>query len=253
MPIKPSVIALLLTLSTSTAWPAMQPVEDLSPAGIRAQLEPGDRVRVEVRDGRSFELRVTRVEAESFTGAADSGKQFRVRYSAIERLERDHGAAATSAPSAPAAARSGPNAWVGFNAGLLVGSVDLPCGPGSSGDCDEGGVFGSYGLNFTIAGDMALRVRGVRADENTANKPEEIAAMVGPQVNDGVYVLLGAGRIRNPDNDYPGNTSGLAWELLFAPRSRSGVSFEGSVQGNHFGDAQYAGISVGIRFGKLGP
>lgn len=253
MTLKPSLAALLLALFTSTAWPAMRPVEDRSPAGLQAQLKPGDRVRVEVRDGRSFDLRLTRVEAESLTGAADSGKQFRIRYSAIERLERDDGAAASSARSAPAAARSGPNAWVGFNAGLLVGSVELSCGPGTSGDCDEGGVFGSYGLNLTIAGDMALRVRGVRADENTDEEPEEIAAMVGPQVNEGVYVLVGVGRIRNPDNDYSGDTSGLAWELLFAPPSRSGLSFEGSVQGNHFGDAQYAGISVGIRFGKLGP
>jgi hypothetical protein len=250
MTLRPSLAALLLALFTSTAWTAMRPVEDRSPAGLQAQLKPGDRVRVEVRDGRSFELRLTRVEAESLTGAADSGKQFRIRYSAIERLERDDGAAARSAP---AAARSGPNAWVGFNAGLLVGSVELPCGPGSSGDCDEAGVFGSYGLNFTIAGDMALRVRGVRADENTEKEPEEIAAMVGPQVNEGVYVLVGVGRIRNPDNDYSGNASGLAWELLFVPPSRSSLSFEASLQGNHFGDAQYAGISVGIRFGKLGP
>lgn len=250
MPLRSSVIALLLALFTSTAWPAMRPVEDLSPAGIQAQLKPGDRVRVAVRDGRSFELRVTRVEAESLTGAADSGKQFRVRYSAIERLERDDGAAA---PARPAARASGQKVWLGFNAGLLVGSVEIPCGNGSSGDCDEGGLFGSYGLNFTVAGDMALRLRGVRADENTEKEPEEIAAMVGPQITEGVYVLVGLGRIRNPDNDYSGDTSGLAWELLFAPPTRSGLSFEGSLQGNHFGDAQYVGVSVGIRFGKLGP
>jgi hypothetical protein len=240
-------MALLLALCTSTAWPAMRPVEDRSPAAIQAQLKPGDRVRIEVRDGRSFELRVVRVEAESLTGAADSGKQFRVRYSAIERLERDDGAIAPAMPA------SGPKVWLGLNAGLLIGSVDLRCGPGTSGDCDEAGMFGSYGLNFTVAGDLALRVRGVRADESTADKPEEIAVMVGPQFNEGVYFVFGAGRIRNPDDDYSGDASGLAWELLIAPPTRSGLSFEASVQGNHFGDAQYAGISVGIRFGKLGP
>lgn len=248
-----TVIALLLALTTSTAWPAMRPVEDRSPAGIQAQLRPGDRIRVEVRDGRSFELRVIRVEAESLTGAADSGKNLRIRYSAIERLERDDGAAAPTATSARPAPASGQKAWLGLTAGLLVGSVDIPCGSGSSGDCDEGGMFGSYGLNLTLAGDLALRLRAVRADENTEDKPEEIAAMAGPQVNEGVYVLVGVGRIRNPDNDYDGDTSGLAWELLFAPPSASGLSFEASVHGNHFGDAQYAGISIGIRFGKLGP
>lgn len=246
--LKGAALALALALSTP-AWPAMQALPDTSPAAIRQQVQPGDRVRIAVRDGRSFELRVTRVEAESLTGTADTGKSYRIRYGAIERLERDSGVVEVM----PAPRDSTQKTWLGLNVGLLAGSVDIPCGAGSSsGDCDEAGVFASYGLNFTVAGEVALRLRAVRAEENTARKPTEIAALVGPQINEGVYVLLGFGKIRNPDDEYDGDSNGLAWELLFAPPSSSGVSFEASVHGNHFGDAEYGGLSIGFRFGKLG-
>ena len=152
---------------------------------------------------------------------------------------------------APARPRSA--SWFGLTTGLVAGSVEIDCSPqNSGGDCDESGVFQTYGFNFTVAGRSALRLRLQQAQENTDHKPYEAALLLGTRLGRSHwYGLAGVGRIGNPDDDYPGGVTGLAWEFLYARPSADGVGFEFSVQGNNFGDASYVGGALGVRFGNL--
>lgn len=150
---------------------------------------------------------------------------------------------------APARART----WLGLNLGIVSGSVDLPCPTPGGGDCDEGGVFPALGANLTVAGKGALRLRAIRAEEdNTDHKPYELAALVGMRMGRSHwYGLVGVGRIVHPDDDYRGNVTGLAWEFVRARPTSEGVGFEFSFYGNSLGDANFAGVAVGMRLGRL--
>jgi len=77
----------LVTLAAFTGCTTMQAIPDVSPTGIQQHVEPGDDVHVVLMEGRKFDLEVTRVEAESLTGVAPSGKTFRIRHDAIRWLE----------------------------------------------------------------------------------------------------------------------------------------------------------------------
>lgn len=140
--------------------------------------------------------------------------------------------------------------WLGLDLGLLSGSVDVPC-QGSGSNCSEGGVFGSSSVNFTVAGPAAFRLRAVRAEEYTQNRPYELAALGGGRIGRRWYGLIGVGVIKNVDDDYDRDATGLAWEFLYARRSRSSVGFEFSFHGNYAKDVSYAGISFGLRLGDL--
>ena len=155
--------------------------------------------------------------------------------------------AAAPADAAPGQGRT--RSWFGLNVGMVSGSVDMQCAGG--GDCSEGGVFPSYGLNFTVAGEMALRLRAIRAEEDTEHKPFEVAALVGPRLGRKWYALAGFGQIRNADDNYVGNSTGMAWEFVRAAPTQSGTGLEFSVHGNAFGDATFIGASIGLRFGNL--
>jgi hypothetical protein len=91
-----AVIALTLVAFTGCA--IVQPVEDLSPAAIQQQVRPGDVVHVEVRDGRTFELTVDKVESASLTGTTLDDRRFRIAYASITVLQvRNPGQAAAGA------------------------------------------------------------------------------------------------------------------------------------------------------------
>lgn len=140
--------------------------------------------------------------------------------------------------------------WLGFNIGLVSGNVDTPCTiPGD--DCSEGGVFPSFGANLTFASTGAFRLRGVVAGEDTRKRPHEVAALVGAKLSRSWYGLIGAGRIFNPDDNFDGNASGLAWEFVYAPSTKNSTGFEFSLLGNNGADVDYGGLSLGLRFGKL--
>ena len=62
-------------------------LETLTPEGIQRRVEPGDVVHVDVRDGRGFEIRVDKVEADALTGTTIENRRFRIPYSAIEALQ----------------------------------------------------------------------------------------------------------------------------------------------------------------------
>lgn len=141
--------------------------------------------------------------------------------------------------------------WLGLNLGLVSGDVDTPCLPPTGGDCSEAGVFPSFGANLTFAGTGAFRLRGVVAGENTRKRPHEVATLVGAKLSRNWYGLIGAGRIFNPDDNFDGTASGLAWEFVYAPPTTSSSGFEFSFFGNTGADVDFGGFSLGVRFGKL--
>ena len=91
---KTALAAALLALAGCAS---VHTIENPSPASIQQQVEPGDVVRVSVKDGRTFELAVEKVEAESLTGSTVENRRFRIPYSTIQALEvRDGQADGTS-------------------------------------------------------------------------------------------------------------------------------------------------------------
>jgi hypothetical protein len=142
--------------------------------------------------------------------------------------------------------------WFGLNVGIVSGSVDVPCGGVGTG-CSEGGVLPTLGANFTVTGRHALRLRVVRAEEdNTRHKPYELAALVGTRLGKSHwYGLVGAGRMNHPDDEHEASVTGLAWEFVRARPTADDVGFEFAVQGNTGGEADFWGVAVGARFGKL--
>lgn len=151
--------------------------------------------------------------------------------------------------------RHGPQpvrAWIGVGTGIAIGSVDIECSGG--GDCSESGPFQTYSANVTIAGPMALRLRGIRAaeDESNGRTPYETAALLGGRFGrSNWYGLVGAGRIRHPDDNFRGDASGFAWEILFAPSGSGGAGLELSFQGNAGEEVDFAAFNLGMRFGAL--
>jgi hypothetical protein len=230
---------------------AAQVLDDLSPAAIQRAVAPGDVVQAKVNDGRSFDLRIDKVEAESLTGTTLEDRRFRIRYSALTALEvrskATAGGGVVALPPAPKAKRPGVMAWFGLNIGLVSGDVEIPCAT----RCSEGGVFTSFGANLTFAGPVAVRLRAVHANEDTEHRPLETAALIGPRLGKDFYLLVGASTVHNPDDDYPGNADGIAWELVYAPLSLSDTGLEITLHGATGDDLSYSGISAGFRFGKV--
>ena len=84
-----------ITLLAFTGCAVVRPVQDFEPAAIRQQVRPGDVVHARITDGRSFELKVDTLDAESLTGTTVDGRRFRIDYASIaERQVRDPGQAA---------------------------------------------------------------------------------------------------------------------------------------------------------------
>lgn len=246
------ITAVLIALATGAVQAAALTLESASPEALRQQLKSGDDVTITTNGGRTLELRITRVEGESLSGTEISGKRYRVQYSAIRRIEVETVARKSGVVELPDTEPGSSSAWFGLSAGLMAGGVDLPCGPNHDpgDDCSEGGMFTTSAISFTVTGDLAVRLRGVRANEETERRPYETAVLVGKRMTPGSYLLVGFGSIHNADDEYTGgNTSGLAWEFLIADPVLKGLGFEASIHGNHFGDAEYAGLSLGLRFG----
>lgn len=248
------VAALVMGLLGWVPVVAAQVLEDLSPAAIQRQLAPGDLVQATVSDGRTFALRIVKVEDASFTGTTPENRRFRIRYSALTALERrdkaDGGVVAL--PAARTAPPSAVLGWFGINAGILSGDIDVPCAaPGDTG-CSEGGGFTSFGLNVTVAGPLAGRLRAVHGNEDTEHsRPIEVAALIGPRLGEDFYLLVGMSSVNNPDDDYAGSANGVAWEVVFAPTSLGQAGVEIALHGAVGDDLRYAGLSFGVRFGRL--
>jgi hypothetical protein len=79
-------VVALITLSL-IGCTSLRSLPSLSPASIRAQVQPGDDVRIVLHDNQRYELTVTKLEEESLTGRAASGKHYRVRYDAMQYLD----------------------------------------------------------------------------------------------------------------------------------------------------------------------
>lgn len=82
-----SNLVVAVTLLAFTGCAATRTLETLTPATIQQQVEPGDVVKVAVKDGRSFEIQVEKVEAAALTGMTLENRRYRIPYSTIISLE----------------------------------------------------------------------------------------------------------------------------------------------------------------------
>ena len=78
-----------ITLLSFTACTSMRPIEDFSPAKVHQHVQVGEKVHVVMASGAVYDLVVTKVEADSLVGKADSGKHWRIRYDAIQSMEAE--------------------------------------------------------------------------------------------------------------------------------------------------------------------
>lgn len=76
-----------LTLVCFTGCSTLRPIEDFSPSRIVAEVKPGDRVHIVALTGVIYDLDVLKVEDDSLTGKAKSGKQYKIIYEAIQSIE----------------------------------------------------------------------------------------------------------------------------------------------------------------------
>ena len=76
-----------ITLLAFTGCATTRTLESVTPAAIQQQVEPGDVVKVAVRDGRTFEIEVEKVEADALTGTTIENRRFRIPYSTIETVQ----------------------------------------------------------------------------------------------------------------------------------------------------------------------
>jgi hypothetical protein len=149
--------------------------------------------------------------------------------------------------------------WLGVGAGVAYAPVDTACSPSFGPDCSESGLLDTYSGNLTFSGSdgLTLRLRGVRAADagGAARTPYETAVMVGSRLGySDWYGLLGVGALHHLDDavvDGDDSTTGLAWEIVYAPPAHGPLGLELGLQGNAADRADYVGFNVGIRFGSL--
>lgn len=87
-------VVALWTALCFTGCTSMQPIKESTPQNAREQLEVGDEVRVVATNGTAYELVVTRVGDDSFSGKAENGKHYKVPYAAIQSIEAEQVSAA---------------------------------------------------------------------------------------------------------------------------------------------------------------
>lgn len=80
-------VVVAVTLLAFTGCATTRTLETLTPEGIQRQIEPGDVVKVAVKDGRTFVIEVEKVEADSLTGTTIESRRYRIPYSTITALE----------------------------------------------------------------------------------------------------------------------------------------------------------------------
>lgn len=78
-----------LMLLSFTACTTMRPIEDFSPAKVPRYVQVGEDVHVVLASGAVYDLVVTKVEADSLVGKAESGKHWRIKYDAIQSIEAE--------------------------------------------------------------------------------------------------------------------------------------------------------------------
>jgi hypothetical protein len=148
-----------------------------------------------------------------------------------------------------------PRAWLGGSWGVGAGSLDTCPDTSASSACSRDGAFGLWGGNVTVTGEtQVLRLRGARPVNRGGNSrtPYEQAALLGSRLGHGDwYLALGYGRILHPDDAYDGDLKGLAYDVFYAPSSRSGSGLELSFRGLVAEDGAYGSVNLGLRFGRL--
>jgi hypothetical protein len=147
-----------------------------------------------------------------------------------------------------------PRAWLGVNAGLGYGGVEL-CHNQKPDNCTREGLFGTYGANVTLTGAQGLlRLRATRGDQKGGNlhMPYEEAALIGSRFGrSSWYGALGYSNIVHPHDGYTGTLKGVGYDLFFPPSSGGPIGFELSFHGMFANEGNYEAISLGLRFGNL--
>lgn len=157
---------------------------------------------------------------------------------------------------------AGARGWFSLGGGFAGGDIDLPCAEGQPAhECSEDGILPSLTLAATLGTDTLIRFRSTWLledegnDSNPADKddPQELALTIGSRLGNSPWaMLIGAGRVLHPDDDYPGREDGVALEFVFAPRAAKRTS--GFEMGIHFfksRDLEGGGIQFAARFGRL--
>jgi hypothetical protein len=80
---------LALAVLSFTACTTMRPIEDFSPVKVHQHVHVGDEVHIVLASGAVYDLVVTKVEADSLLGKAESGKHWRIKYDAIKSIEAE--------------------------------------------------------------------------------------------------------------------------------------------------------------------
>jgi hypothetical protein len=76
-------------LLSFTACTTMRPIEDFSAAKVPQYVQVGEEVHIVLASGAVYDLVVTKVEADSLVGRAESGKHWRIKYDAIQSIEAE--------------------------------------------------------------------------------------------------------------------------------------------------------------------
>ena len=75
-----------MTLLAFTACTSLRAIEDFSPSSLRAQVEVGDEVHVVARNGKVYDMTVTRVGDGVLEGDG-GGKRYKIAFEAIQHIE----------------------------------------------------------------------------------------------------------------------------------------------------------------------
>lgn len=80
-------LVVVLCLICMTACTSMRAIDDVNRQDLSQKVEVGDLVSLTTRDGKHYDLTVTRVDDTMLVGRDGSDKSWRVRRAAIEQLE----------------------------------------------------------------------------------------------------------------------------------------------------------------------
>ena len=99
-----------LTLLAFTGCTTLRPIPDFTPSKIRDQVEVGDHVSIAATNGQTYDLEVTKVEADALYGyTKDHAHHYKVPFESIQSIQVEK--------------FSGGKFWTGFGAVVTVGVI----------------------------------------------------------------------------------------------------------------------------------
>ncbi|MGH8443078.1 MAG: hypothetical protein ACRETF_09280 [Nevskiaceae bacterium] len=241
---------LLATLPAAAAEPQHDPAGDPPAAGAQGT----DEVTREEVERKKRELREMERELREQERAREVERKLQERRERSEAAQDDEYERRESRRRA-----SGMRIWGGLGTGISYAWAETVCSPSFGAECSEQGLLNTYMANFTVSANngMTVRLRGVRATDPGSDQhvPYETAALIGSRFGrSNWYGLFGAGVLHNVDDEFvkgDESTTGLAWEVIFAPSTDSPMGLELGFQGNAGNYADFIAFNFGVRFGAL--